>query len=211
MELKIDVIDGKAMIFSPYSREFVKKLKGIGDSRWNSDKECWIVPEDDVSLVRRYMVECYGEDDLTTDAERFDVRVTALEYINAERAPVVLFGRPIARAFGRDSGARACDGVVLEKGEFISSGSRNRWDSAILEGTVFKVRGITQAALDLEKDNQKISVEKVERPRVDIASLKAEKIQLEARLEEINRLLAMNAYETNNLFKTAEQPLDKKK
>lgn len=189
MELKIDVIDGKAMIFSPYSREFVKKLKGIGDARWNPNKECWVVPEEDVSRVRRMMVEAYGENDLTTNAERFDVRVTALEYISAERAPVVLFGRPIARAFGRDSGARACDGVVLEKGEFISGGSRNRWDSAILEGTVFKVHGITQAALDLEKDNRKIAVEKIAEAEIDKAALIEELARLEERVKEIKDLL----------------------
>lgn len=41
--VKIEVKDGVANVYTPYSAEFVKKIKEIGGSKWDSVKKCRIV------------------------------------------------------------------------------------------------------------------------------------------------------------------------
>ena len=33
--MKIEIVDTKAYIYTPYNAEFVKAIKGIGGARWN--------------------------------------------------------------------------------------------------------------------------------------------------------------------------------
>lgn len=42
--MKIEIVDTKAYIYTPYNAEFVKAIKGIGGARWNRDKSAWATP-----------------------------------------------------------------------------------------------------------------------------------------------------------------------
>ena len=44
--IKIEVENGRANIYTPYNPDFVRKIKGVGGSKWNSSEKYWSIPED---------------------------------------------------------------------------------------------------------------------------------------------------------------------
>lgn len=74
--MKIEIVDTKAYIYTPYNAEFVKAIKGIGGARWNRDKSAWAIPADCADQAREIMRRVYGEDDRPDCGERVDVRLT---------------------------------------------------------------------------------------------------------------------------------------
>ena len=73
--MKIEIVDTKAYIYTPYNAEFVKAIKGIGGARWNRDKSAWAIPADCADQAREIMRRVYGEDDRPDCGERVDVRL----------------------------------------------------------------------------------------------------------------------------------------
>ena len=186
--LQIKVENGTAKVFTPYNTTFVTRIKNIGGRRWNAAEKCWTVPESEIETVRALMMEVYGETDLPDETEKITVRVTFNERAVADQDSVVLFGKTIARATGRDSGAKIGDDAVLESGEIYSGGSQRHWCTVVKEGTVIKVRNISRAALALETEYD-VTVAEVEDAGIDRAALIEEKEKLLARLAEIEKLL----------------------
>lgn len=74
--MKIEIVDTKAYIYTPYNAEFVKAIKGIGGARWNRDKSAWAIPADCADQAREIMRRVYGEDDRPDCGEHVDVRLT---------------------------------------------------------------------------------------------------------------------------------------
>ena len=148
-----------------------------------------MIPETEISLARQYMMEVYGETDLMDEDERITVKVTFNHDEGKITAPIVLFGKEIARAWGRDSGAKVGEDVTLLSGNVHSGGSLANWRTEIDKGTVLKIRNLPRKALEIENDYD-ISVEEVEEKEVDRKALEEEKSKLLARLAEIERLLA---------------------
>ena len=183
--MKIEIRGNAAYLFTPYNPTFVKKIKAIGGAKWDGSERCWKIPASAVNTARSIMMDVYGETDLPDDGEKVTVRVS---FPNGEaecRAPIVVFGRVIASAFGRDSGAKVGDGVVFIKGAPKSGGSRNNWDTIIPDGSIVEIRNVPKAAL-----NDKYEYEIVEEKTIDRAMLEAEKAKLLNRLAEIEALLA---------------------
>ena len=55
-KFKIELKDDKAYIYTPYSDEFVSKIKSqIGGAKWDYYKECWVVNDTAVPFVRQIM------------------------------------------------------------------------------------------------------------------------------------------------------------
>ena len=121
--------NGKGMIriFTPYNPDFVKKIK---------------CAETEIDTIREYMMDVYGETDLPDDGEKVTVRATFPNGAWELTGPIVVFGREIARAWGRDSGAQVGSDVTLISGKVDSGGSRANWRTEIEEGSVFKIRKI---------------------------------------------------------------------
>lgn len=51
-EIEVKIRDDKAMLYTPYNPEFVKRIKKFSDARWNSAKnvgrlmnQIWMLPE----------------------------------------------------------------------------------------------------------------------------------------------------------------------
>ena len=187
--MQIKVENGVAKVFTPYNSRFVSLIKNIGGRRWNSSEQCWTVPESEIDTVRKYMMEVYGETDLPDESEKITILVRFNKRVCEGRASVELFGKTVARAFGRDSGAKVGDDVTVIEGKITSGGSRNRWDTIVTEGTVVKIRNISRAALALETEYD-ITVTEVEDASIDRAALIEEKEKLLVRLAEIEKLLA---------------------
>jgi len=181
--------NGNIAIESPYNSEFVAKIKKAG-GKWNAGNKTWETDERNLETVRSIMREVYGQDDLPQ--ELVTVKVTIGDKsINEWTAPVVIFGRSIASARGRDSGARVGDGVSFEAGGCDSGGSMKNWYTVVSAGSVFTVYDVPKLAVE-QKLGWKDEYGTFEVIEADdpLAALKAEKEALLKRLAEIEELLS---------------------
>ena len=184
-----NIENGKIRIDTPYNPEFVAKVKTAG-ARWNPTVKAWEADERSAETVREIMREVYGQDDLPV--ELVDVVVTLTGSIWSDRAPVTLFGRTIATAWGRDSGARVGDKVSFSKGGADSGGSAKNWLTIVKEGSVFTIYDVARSAVESKIGWQDDSYGTYEiREKADPKkALKEEKEALLKRLAEIEKLLA---------------------
>lgn len=189
MSIKITVTeDNRAAIKSPYNPDFVSRIKKMG-GKWDRSNKVWTVDERDIDAVRAVMREIYGMDDMPADL--VSVRVKVLSDVDSYRAPVTMFGRTIATAFGRDSGARLGDGVVFTTGNATSSGSMKNWYTTIETDSEIILHDIPRAAVDSGIDvPEGIEYEIIESPANGRREkLEKEKACLLARLAEIEKEL----------------------
>jgi len=180
--------NGKIAITSPYNPTFVSRIKKAG-GKWDGTSKTWVCDERTIEAVRSIMREVYGQDD--HPQELVNVKVTMSEDgIGEYHGPIVLFGRAIASAWGRDSGARIGDGVGFEKGGCESGGSAKNWKTIIKGGSVFTIFDVPKAAVEnkLGWDDSYGKFEIVS-PDDPSAVLKAEKEALLKRIAEIDEEL----------------------
>jgi hypothetical protein len=121
----------------PINENFRVNIKNIG-GRWDPVKKEWYVRREFREELRGLLISCYGEDGYGQSSDYVDVKITFPEmYVAGE---TLLFGgRVIARAFGRDSGARVGDGCAILAGGLSSGGSRKNFGVVVKAGTVLKV------------------------------------------------------------------------
>lgn len=181
--------EGRALVKTPYNSEYVSLIKKIGGARWNASAKAWDIPESEIDTAREYMLEVYGETDIPDDTMRFPVRITFNEDYEVLRDSVFLFGKTIARARGRDSGAMLGKDVLLEEGTPTSGGSAQYWKTIIPKGCVVKVRNVTQAAYDAEQADDRWTAVIVNETAIDRESLLQEKKKHLARIAEIDAIL----------------------
>ena len=106
--MKITIIDTAAYLDTPYNPEFVSQIKNIGGARWDSSRREWKIPAACVEQAREIMRRVFGECDLPDETRRVNVKLTFSESICGNtRESLIIFGKQIARAYGRDSGAVA--------------------------------------------------------------------------------------------------------
>lgn len=133
---------GRIFVKSPYNGDFVsfaKRLKGrFGNGVWTLDAR-------DKARVAKRCLEIYG-------AAGEEVEVVTVKLTFGSDSDYGLqcyaFGRPIARASGRDSGARTDDGVLLLAGGFGSGGSMKNPTLTVREGTTVLVRDVPRRAVE---------------------------------------------------------------
>ena len=180
--------NGKISVETPYNPNFVSKIKKAG-GKWNPGNKTWEIDERSIDTVRSIMREVYGQDDLPQ--ELVTVKVTIGDKNLEEwRAPVVLFGRTIASARGRDSGARPGEGVCFEKGGCDSGGSMKNWYTIVRAGSEITIYDVPRLAVEQKigwKDEYG-TFEVIENGD-PLAALRAEKEALLKRLAEIEELL----------------------
>lgn len=185
--MKIEVNNNKALVFTPYNADFVKKVKLIGGAKWDSTKKAWSVPATAVNQVREIMQEVYGETDLPADGAKVSVRVKVVSPLVKTCDGIRLFGKTIAEARNRDGGSRVGDDVAFVAGEPESGGSARRWETIIKEGAEFVVHNVVEAMISEDERIEIISIERED--DVNLEALRKEKESLLKRLAEINKLL----------------------
>ena len=186
--MKIEVKDGKAYIYTPYNAEFVKRLKGVGGSKWDPEKKCWSVPENSVDAVRQVMSDIYGYTDISAN-ETVTLRITFNSRAQETRGDVVLYGKVVAHACGRDSGARAGDDVAFIVGMPEGGGGAKNWVSAVESGSVVILNSVNKNIYAKEKPAYDVTVEVMSTANTDRDSLIKERQRLMNRIEEIDRIL----------------------
>ena len=145
------------------------------------------------------MKDIFGETDQPSEEKRIRVRITFLRDHDKLRNGIWFFGKEIARARGRDSGAVPGNGVVFEKGTPRSSGSMRNWLTLIPKGAIVVIPDVPVSMYERDKnavdafDRRIFEAEVIPEeaaPLSEIKKLKKEKERLLARISEIDRLLA---------------------
>lgn len=173
-------------VVTPYNQQFVTRCKNF---RGTFKNDAWYFDDSIADLVKEAMIETFGVDGTEV------VELCTLHIKNfsdyASKDPVVLFGRTIAKARGRDSGARLGDGIIFIKGRYSSGGSVQNWRTEVsdadflikdfpLERTKFKD---VQAAIKggwcevkpaVKKRSQEQIQKEIEKHLAAIEELKAE-------------------------------------
>lgn len=183
---EIKVNDGNCKIYTPYNKDFIAKLKLLG-GRWDASASCWTISQRCIEEVREAMREVYGRDDQPV-TDMVDVKLTFEESVTADRASVVILGRTVASAYGRDSGARVGDGVMFLQGKPKSGGSVKNWETIVPSGCVVKLLDVPKGLIERADLPDGVTLEIVGQ-NVDVQSLKDELTRLTARIKEIRRQL----------------------
>ena len=174
---------------APYNSEFVDAARKLG-GKFDRGSNSWAFDVRDDQRVKDLCFRIYGDDGIRKD--QVTLRIEWLQDTQASTGPVQAHGRTIARATGRDSGAKLGDDVIILAGRFSSGGSMKNWTTEVYDGTIVLVRDFPRAAAEelvaKESIYRKYSIEQ-EAPVVDREALWAERLKLQLRIVEINTLL----------------------
>jgi len=184
--MTIEIVNGKAHITTPYNQDFVAKIKNIG-GRWDASSKTWTVSESMIDEAREIMRQVYGKDDQQTDTPSTDIRIRFNKEVSVLQAGITLYGKTIAKAWGRDSGARVGDDVAFITGKPISGGSVKNWHTIIEAGSEIVVKNVPLTLIGSELPEGAQIISDAESKR-DV--LLARKAELEAALADINAQLA---------------------
>lgn len=117
----------KLFIKTRYNSELVKRCKALGGT-WDDKEKVWVFDahfESEVSDL---------EYEYCSDEVFLEVKFISNHF--RRRGPIEIFGYTIARAWGRDSGARLSDDVALIEGDIDSGGSVKNWTTEAHWGTI---------------------------------------------------------------------------
>jgi hypothetical protein len=186
-QIKIVKQNDKVFLISPYHPDLLKRARRLGGS-WTN--KFWQFDHRDEERVRELCLEIFGTDGSPTPL--VTVRCTALTSRFEHTGAIYLCGREIARATGRDSGAKLGQGIVLLEGHCSSGGSVKNWGTKMTEGTVFEIRDVPKRIVEREllntEENEWVEISIID-TTINVEQLKAEKDRLLQRLEEIETTL----------------------
>lgn len=185
-DFRVRIHEGKARLYTPYNPTFVSRVKLLG-GRWDSENRCWTIDERVLPDARAAMREIYGRDD-ALPTETVDVIIAVSKDTFEFCAPLEFLGRVLSSASGRDSGARAGDGVLYLSGAPESGGSAKNWRSVVPEGSKIKLIAVPKALIDNAVLPEGWTMEVIGET-INRAALEVEKTRLLARLAEIDALL----------------------
>lgn len=180
-------------LYTPYSKEFVKEIKSIGGAKWSSSKSCWMIPNEAQDIAQKMMMRIFGEDGEAKQA-KLTIRLTMEESQYSDYcSSYTLLGKTVARAFGRDSGARPGEDAIFEEGKPTSGGTTRKWYTKVPQGCVIRLSNVSISLWEKFKGSthEGIKAEVVE-DKIDRDALEIEKEKLLKRLAEIKILLEEN-------------------
>ena len=190
--VKVKIKDSKAYLYTPYNPQFMAEIRGIGGASWDRAERAWSIPPRSLDIAREIMLRIFGEADQIGEPERVSVRLTFSEVVREWRAPVVIMGKTIASAFGRDSYARVGPDAAFTAGAPEAGGSMKNWYTIIPSGCRVTLYNVPRAMLNSELPDG-VTYEIIEDPQGDPEikrkALMEERGALRGRLEEINEIL----------------------
>lgn len=186
-QIQLSVVDDKVKVVTPYNAEFVQKCRNF---RGKFSNGAWWFDDSIIEHVREAMIEYFG----TTGETPYETCILEVkDFTSYEgQGPVTLFGRTIAKAYGRDSGARLGDGVVFISGEYKSGGSVKNWTTQVVDAT-FEIHNFPVPSLRLYEVQDYIKsgkcVVKEQKKKRDPNQIKKEISELQTRLAELEKEL----------------------
>ena len=172
-------IDGDTIrVVSPYHQDAIERFRQLG-GRW--DGEAWNFPAPLENEVRGALLSVYGTDG-TDEAQTVTLIARAKTKIYEYHGPVTCCGKTVARAWGRDSGAKVGDDVALLSGHISSGGSRKNWKTIVQKGSTFKLLNVLPGlADDYDPDEWEVITEDGGEPESPLAGFSDAQILAEAR------------------------------
>ncbi len=140
-----------SLIHPRYNEKLVEECKRLG-GKWDAEAKAWIfsgIVSEQVEALDDYYNSGYSE-----------YKVTLAKEICGARGPVRIAGYKIASAYGRDSGARLDDGIILLSGGVVSGGSMKNWTTEIKKGSEIILK-LSQAVASELSDDDRFRVEKL--------------------------------------------------
>jgi hypothetical protein len=142
-QINLEIIGDKVKVTTPYHADFVEKCRRLR-GKWTDG--AWWFDDSVLEYVREVMMEFFNT---TGELPYEEVSLLVKDYTSfGDRGPVTLFGRTIAKAFGRDGGAKIGDGIVVIKGEVDSGGSVKNWRTRVVDAT-FEIQKFPKPAIEL--------------------------------------------------------------
>lgn len=141
--IQLTISEDKLKVVTPYNEGFVAKCRNL---RGKFQGGAWWFDDSIIDYVREAMIMFYG----TTGEVPFENCTLFISDFSGSEfcGPVTLFGRTVARAAGRDSGARLGDDIILIKGSCGSGGSVKNWKTEVINAS-FEMKNFPIPSLDL--------------------------------------------------------------
>ena len=158
MSIRIEMNESKdkAYIFSPYNKEFIKRIKKeVRSARWDKLKNAWTVSPDDLVAARIVMKSIYGYTDLEPLTKLLKIKVILDEdvYLFKKHAPIVMFGKTIAEGETYGWDAKLSEDVIFLEGMARCGGMNYTNQGTEIEGpAVFTVRNVPEGAFNEDKE-----------------------------------------------------------
>lgn len=121
---------GLVKVITPYNGHFVAKCRNL---RGSFKDGAWFFDDSIIDIIKEAMIEIYGVDG-TKPVEFCTLKVSNFKG-SAHTDAVMLFGRTIAKAFGRDSNAKLGDDIIFVDGSYSSGGSVKNWYTEVNNAT----------------------------------------------------------------------------
>ena len=115
---------GRLAIQTPYDKSFIAGVKALG-GKWDSSNKVWTIAPTERKEAEVLLGEVYGWM-ASGMGGTHRVTLTAKQEIKVHTDGIRIAGQTIARATGRDSGARLGEGVVKLEGIITSTGSMKK-------------------------------------------------------------------------------------
>lgn len=131
--------NGVIIVVTPYNAKFVNKARNL---RGNWKNNAWHFDDEIEEYVKAALLECYGV--IGDEPVQYCTLVISDYNGSTDKDAEELFGRIIARAFGRDSGAKLGDDIIWISGKYSSGGSVKNWDTRISDG-FFEIQNVPVA------------------------------------------------------------------
>ena len=148
--LEIIEKDGQVKVTSPYNAKFVAKARNVR-GKWKED--AWWFDDSIIDYVRDLMVTCFNT---TGEVPYEEVSLLVKNYTDyASKSAVELFGRTIAKAWGRDGGAKLGEGIIFIDGSYDSGGSVKNWSTDVKDAT-FEIQNFPLPATELPEVQEAI-------------------------------------------------------
>lgn len=145
MQIQIETNETLIVVVTPYNSGFVGRCRQL-NGKWDATRKRWSFPIALKPDVLKALERHYGYV-ADTDQKRMTVTVTVNDELS-EGCDSVKFGPyELARAWGRDSGAKPGNDVALIEGRIGSGGSRKNWTAYVDAGAVFKITDVPESVV----------------------------------------------------------------
>lgn len=180
--------ENRIAVKSPYNPTLPQRARALGGS-WDASKKVWVYDAADEELVRSLYMDVYGE---WEGSQHIRVRITTEKDLVGRRDSVYICGVQIARAYGRDSGAKVMDAKFISGDLPTSGGSAKHWCTIVPAGAMFDIQIPQDRLADIEREGEDrgFTVQVVDEGQDrKIQNLRDERERLLARIAEIDAIL----------------------
>ena len=190
MDIKVRITGDEARISAPSDVDFSNEMK-YHNCKFDMKNNEWVVDIDLLDIVRKKLYNLYGMNDFTNDFVNVWVTIPQYHHLEEIRGPVKMFGKVIATATSKTSGALWGKDIVNMSSNCESFGSIKNWSTYVSCGK-FKIKNVSKARVLEEREMYEedgFIIEILESSKVNKKVLLEERAGLSERINEIDKTL----------------------